>query len=107
MLIVSCQKMNEIAKLWEEFQSRPFPDGIAGEEINGVEPVEIDTFTAGCVSTYVGNKGSLDIERINILKKCMSELEAILPELNSEGKEYFSILQKLGNLILSRVANSS
>lgn len=98
--------MNEINKLWEDFKSKPFPKGIAGEEIDGIEPAEIDTYAAGCISTYIEG-GIIDKERIEILKNCLSSIQTILPKLNDEGKSYFSMLNKLGGVVLKEVDNDS
>lgn len=93
--------MDEIKKLWNEFQKLPFPSGLAGEEIEGEDVVSLDTFAAGCISTFIGNKGLLDSERLKILRKCIVDIEKILPHIKGEGKEYFKMLHQLSARVVA------
>ena len=95
--------MKEIKELWEEFQSKPFPKDIAGLEIDGVDLVSIDTFAAGCISTFIENKGTLDNHRHTVLRECMSDLEKVKDKISEEGKESFLLLHKLGTMILQKL----
>ena len=92
--------MNEIEDMWQQFQTMPFPDGYAGEEIAGICLVSLDTFAAGCISTFVGCRGQLDAERTAILRQCMQELTTVLPELEGEAKSYFEYLAGLCQRVL-------
>jgi len=94
--------MNEIKNSWNEFCKLPFPENLAGELINGIDPVSIDSFAAGCISTFIANGGSLDNERISILNKCMSDIKSIEPSLNSENQSYYEILFTLGKAVLKK-----
>ncbi|MBN1764856.1 MAG: hypothetical protein JW860_06325 [Sedimentisphaerales bacterium] len=59
--------MEEIQKLWFERYQVPFPRGLADKEIAGECLVSLDTFTAGCISSFIEKKGSLDPDRIENL----------------------------------------
>lgn len=87
-------ELKRIRKLWDEYQKIPFPEGYAGKDINDICVTSLDTFAAGCIATYVGD-GRLDTKRINIFKKCLDELDSILPELNEYPKEYFLGLKEI------------
>jgi hypothetical protein len=54
--------MKEIEKLWVEFGNTPFPSNLAGEELEGIDPVSVDTFAAGCISSFIAS-GRLDKEK--------------------------------------------
>ena len=55
----------------------------------------------GCISTYVENEDNLEIVKIDIVKKCMKEIDLLKPKMNGKCKEYFSYLHKLGELVLA------
>ena len=95
--------MEEIKELWKEFQSNPFPRDLAGIEIDGVCLVSIDTFAAGCISTFIENRGTLDNHRQAVLRECMSDLDKVKDKIVGEGKESFLLLQKLGTKILDKL----
>lgn len=84
--------MDELVAQWNRFKELPFPEGLAGEEIEGEDLVSLDTFSAGCISTFLGNKGKLDYERRNILKSCITGLQNVIPNLPNEEQGYFKEL---------------
>lgn len=43
--------MNQIEEKYQEFKSQPFPDGLAGEEILGIDLVMLDADTAGLIES--------------------------------------------------------
>jgi len=92
--------MTEIERLWNDYMAMGFPKGAAVEEIDGIDLVETDTFAAGCISAFLGNKGTLDTDRVNVLRKCVSDLERLLPGLNGEVSSYFGHLYQVGCLVL-------
>jgi hypothetical protein len=57
-----------IEDLWNEFQRTAFPKSCEGGEIQGIDLVLLDTYPAGCISTFIhtGNqyKYRLDEPRI-------------------------------------------
>lgn len=94
--------MSNIKSLWDEFSSQPFPDDIAGKEIEGVCLTTVDSFTVGCVSTFIQDK-RLDSERVRILKDCLEDLEKVISELKDSNRNYFMKLQALGNAVLEEI----
>jgi hypothetical protein len=91
--------MSEIEELWEVFLQKPYPNSLTGEEIDGVELTQIDTFAAGCIQAFIANKNTLDSDRQKVLQDCMSDIDKVFDKLGDEGKEYFSQLYKLGYLV--------
>lgn len=89
----------EIELKWIEFYETPFPR--EAYELDGLDWVSIDSFSAGCISVYVGNRGKLDGERRDCLRKCVSDLEQALPKLNGETRVYFDKLLSLSNIVLN------
>lgn len=67
--------LQKIESLWNQFLSVPFPeDGVSFTFPNGRDFVELDTFAAGCITTFIGNAGNLDRQRHEVLKGCLKEL---------------------------------
>ena len=92
--------MNSVEEARRDFAARPFPEGYAGVEVEGIELASLDTFAAGCIDTYVRSNGRLDAGRLSILKRCAAELEAVVNNLDGEAKEYFERLQLLSGEVL-------
>lgn len=51
---------DSVQRLWDEHCDAPFPARLGGQEIAGVEMVMLDADIAGCVQTWLANKGQLD-----------------------------------------------
>jgi hypothetical protein len=56
--------MDDLVTRWQDFQAKPFPHECAGREIQGIDLVALDTFTAGCISTYADAAGGPKIVAI-------------------------------------------
>jgi hypothetical protein len=85
---------------WFEFVAKPFPVGVAGVEIDGVELSELDSTAAGCIYHAVRFR-SLDPERRRILQACSRDLERVLPKLTGAVEAYFRELHALAGKALS------
>jgi hypothetical protein len=76
--------------------SAPFPERLAGEEIAGVDMVMLDADVAGCVTSWLGNKRSLDDQRSAVLAECLNDLDRVVPLLDVPSeREYFERLRLL------------
>jgi hypothetical protein len=98
-----------IEDLWNEHYQRVFPKGCGGKEIQGIDLALLDTFTAGCIQTFIYHgqkyKYRLDEPRIAILGKCYRQLAIIQPFLTTdESKDYFSRLDKMAGLVLDWIS---
>ncbi len=95
--------VSEVKIMWNEWKGIPFPSDYAGEEVEGICVVSLDTFTAGCIDTFVSRKGSLGAKRISILKKCEEDLQIVVANLEGNAKLYFAQLLKMTQRILAAV----
>lgn len=65
--------------------------------------VSLDTYTAGCIHSFLVKQGSLEEVRIDTLTVCFSGLTAVLPYLTGDAKDYFSRLHEMSRIILARL----
>ncbi|MFA7754242.1 GNAT family N-acetyltransferase [Streptomyces sp. NRRL B-2790] len=80
--VTRCSEYEAVARLWQEHRRAIFPAGVRGADRSGIDMVLLDAETAGCVSTWLGNDGSLGVRGHRILLHCTARLDQILPVLN-------------------------
>lgn len=95
--------VDEIQKRWDLWSKEPVPKGASDIEISGVDLLSIDTFSAGCISTFVRNRGELDQERVDILRNCVRDLDIVLGQLTGDTKVYFTALSELSHKVLESI----
>ena len=78
-----------------------------GEDVEGIDFVLLDADIAGCVSTFLGNRGRLDLWRTAVLGLRYRDVRYVLPQLDEEGRVYFSRLEVLAKLVLQAVAENA
>ncbi len=78
----------------------PFPEGLGGEEINGVELVLADADSAGLIDTFIRSKTGLDPVQYDLLLKVRNDLTKIIYGLPLHGKAYFQARLDLVEQIL-------
>jgi hypothetical protein len=93
--------LHEIDVLWREHLHATFPADCVGRDINGVDLVSLDTYTAGCISTYQSQRAVLGRKKLAVLQRCCDELESIEPQLAGDAREYFARLLQLARLALN------
>lgn len=86
----------DLTRLWEIHQAAEWPAEVGSRE---GELMTLDTVVCGCV-TYFFEERELDPQRVVILEDCLSDLEAVLPELSEEPLAYFRRVKQLGSLLL-------
>ncbi len=86
----------DLTRLWEIHQAAEWPVDVGSRE---GELMTLDTVVSGCV-TYFFEERELDPQRVVILEDCLSDLEAVLPELSEEPLDYFQRVKQLGALLL-------
>jgi hypothetical protein len=90
-----------ISELWIAHSQFRFPKGYEGRDVNGICVALVDTYASGCISSYMcHDEKSIDIERYQILQKCMKEIELFLPYLKDDAFEYFARLHEMCSLII-------
>lgn len=86
----------DLPGLWEIHRAAEWPVAVGSRE---GELMTLDTVVSGCV-TYFFEEHHLDPQRVVILEDCLSDLEAVLPELSEESLDYFERVRQLGALLL-------
>jgi hypothetical protein len=61
--------------------------------------VLLDAQTAGCVSTWLNNRGHLDPWRQTVIAACLDQLDAVLPRLDGPEADYYRRLRHVAALI--------
>lgn len=93
----------KILKAWQLHKTAHFPRQCVGQDIAGYDLVLLDANIAGCVQTFIGRKGQLDVKRISILSHCYEVLSIATSELEGEAHHYFANLQMLAGLVLKEI----
>ena len=86
----------DLTSLWEIHQAAEWPAGVGSRE---GELMTLDTVVSGCAA-YFFEEHELDPQRVTILEDCLSELDAVLPELSEDPLDYFERVKQLGALLL-------
>ena len=87
---------------WETFCELPFPSECAGEQIEGIDLVSLDTFAAGCVERCVDAPQRFDPDCNRILTNSLYELEVVVANTEGEAFAYFEQLRTLIRSILEK-----
>ncbi|MEV3872450.1 hypothetical protein [Streptomyces sp. NPDC049906] len=96
------ERQRNASRLWREHCRAPFPAGLRGTVLGGTDLVLLDADVAGCVSTWLGDRGTLDPGRTRILRRCVEELDRVLPELTGSAEiRYYERLRRLALLVLT------
>lgn len=90
--------MDDLTAMWQTHRDAAWPDLASPHE---GELMTLDTVISGCVVFYMEHDEGLDGQRVEILASCLSDLEALLPELpDPDARAYFDRLKVLGQLVL-------
>ncbi|MFJ7423318.1 hypothetical protein ACIQXD_32645 [Streptomyces uncialis] len=94
--------LGEVARLWAMYSRAPFPDVPSADK---GELAELDMWLAGCVSTYLADKGELDTWRRDILVERLPELRGHVARLGHPltypaGFDNFRCLLRMTELIV-------
>ncbi|RCU50571.1 hypothetical protein DU002_09130 [Corallincola holothuriorum] len=94
-----------ITELWLDHSQSRFPKGYGGNDVNGVSVTSVDTYATGCIGSYIGHeRKSIDLERYQVLQKCKSELEEVLPYVDGEAFIYFGRLHEMCSAIITEAS---
>jgi hypothetical protein len=88
--------MNEFVPLWRTHQAADWPRAIGPSE---GELMTLDTVIGGCITYYLESGHGLDEQRLEILETCLTDLEALLPDLDGDAARYFQRLRQVGTLL--------
>lgn len=82
------ERFAAVAELWETHLQTPFPSRLRGTQVAGVDAVTLDADVAGCVSSWLQNRGSLDARRSWLLASCREQLIRVIPVLAGQEAAY-------------------
>lgn len=80
-----------VSDLWEEHERAPFPPGLRGKEIFGIDLVMLDADAAGLIQTFA-RSGRLSARQSSLVEPIARDLEIVLPAVGGEGRVYFGRL---------------
>lgn len=92
--------MKYIKEKYQEIRNEPFPEGIAGEEIHGIDLVMLDADTAGLIEKLIGYNYKLTKTDFDLLKRMLVELKTVTKELDGQSRTYFSTLWNLADRVV-------
>ena len=94
------EDLKEIRAMWDKWKAIPFPEDHASEDVAGICVTSLDTFTAGCIDTFISRRGRLDSHRISVLVECRKELELVVKNLDGAAQAYFKDLLLISESVL-------
>jgi hypothetical protein len=100
------QDLRQIFELKNASFRQPFPVGLAGEEIEGIELVLLAADCSGLVDKFLGRKGTkgkLEQKDYQLLKELRKELSTVIPHLSDTEKPFFKELEELVDQTLTYI----
>ena len=97
-----CEPFESIRVLWNAHRHRGWPKDLPGD-LEEPYPLILDSSTAGCIQTFIANRGQLDAWRTTCLRDTVPDFDRLIQRLaeRSEAHAYFTQLKLLGELVLS------
>jgi hypothetical protein len=92
-----------IEQLWQEHNSKPFPEGQGGREVEGIDLALLDGAIAGCISTFLERGGELDLWRTAVLGLCYHDVAVVRKHLRGDARDHFVRLESISKLVLKSV----
>lgn len=87
----------DLIQVWEAHRDAGWP---AEAGPNEGELMTLDTVISGCMVYFLDTPEGLDAPRVGMLESCLSDLDALLPELAEDCTDYFGRLRVLASLLL-------
>jgi hypothetical protein len=82
-----------LLELWVTYRAAAFPDACAGQQVAGVDLLQLDAWVTGCVGRYVAQGCALDANNVARLKLCVTQVQRVLPLLPPDARGYFEHLR--------------
>ncbi|MEU9481892.1 hypothetical protein [Streptomyces sp. NPDC048191] len=97
-----------VARLFQQIQNETWPAHLNTAERAGIDLVMLDADIAGCVTTWLSNNGFLDARRLAILRRKLSDLEQVLPELDeADNLRLWQLWHQVAQLVSETVRHST
>lgn len=75
------EHLDAVTRLWDAHMRAAFPARLRGMDLVGIDMVMLDADTAGCVSSWLHNRGAFDSGRREVIASCIADLNRVLPAL--------------------------
>lgn len=79
----------EVARLYEQHRKLPFPRGLRGVDIAGVELVLIDSAATGCASSWLESGDDVCERVLWLAPLCLDELRKVVPVFADPRSEWY------------------
>jgi hypothetical protein len=91
---VAQDELRRIRELWQQQLEAPYPVESRGQ-LEDIDLTLLDAEAAGCISTFLGNRGRLDSDRLRILEQLVGDLDHLVPQLAGASAEHFTQLARV------------
>ena len=96
--------MDELRERWDAWDQRPFPAGLGGLVLCGIDLTNLHFRATESIRTFV-NEDQLDAHQIEVLKGCMADLAKAREDMTDEHKEYFAELDVMIRMVVLRASD--
>jgi hypothetical protein len=99
---MSDSELEKIKDLWQEHFCRPLPTHLPSREPHGFALTSLDTFVAGCITTFIRSplRFLRDRRRLEVLRKCIDDINSLWPHMVADEREYFGDLRDISLEVL-------
>ncbi len=93
--------LDDIKRCWEEHERSPFPSGLRGKSVEGVDLTLLESNLARYILGTIELGKPLAERSRGFLQTEADKLNALLPHLSGEAATYFKRLAKIAQDVLS------
>ncbi len=90
--------LERLRELWQEHVAAPFP--ASAHDVDDPPPELLDTEIAGLISSATASSGRLRHDQLDLLRRCLSDLDKLLPQLADDSRSDFLRLREMAALVL-------
>lgn len=96
-----------VKRLLQKIRRETWPTRLNGAERAGIDLIMLDADIAGCVTTWLNKGGLLDERRLKTLRRRISDLAQVLPELDeADNPRLWQLWYQMANLISDAAPHS-
>jgi hypothetical protein len=96
--------LEHLRTLWHELLEVPFPPGLAGAHIDGIDVSRLDTESCALIERFLKSNGNLSERDASSLAYARQQVERLLPQLEEKARQYFELLYSLTQHVLDEIA---
>ena len=75
--------------------------------MDGIDLSSLETFTAGCISSFLAHQGKLDNWRTSVLGLCYRDLSVVNRKIEGSALDFFMRLEILARSVLEAVRDAT